>query len=101
MMTDKKGSLTILVTGINGYVAGHVTDSLLNAGYKVRGTVRSESSIQKVKKAYPDHQDRLSLVVVPDITVPGAFDEAVQGVAGVSESCHQHKISTMHLSNFN
>jgi nucleoside-diphosphate-sugar epimerase len=31
----------VLVTGIGGYVASHVADQLLKAGYKVRGTVRS------------------------------------------------------------
>lgn len=35
-----KGS-KILVTGANGFIASHVVDQFLAAGYKVRGTVRS------------------------------------------------------------
>ncbi|GKZ52116.1 hypothetical protein AbraIFM66951_000537, partial [Aspergillus brasiliensis] len=36
-----KGAL-ILVTGANGFIASHVSDQLLQMGYRVRGTVRSE-----------------------------------------------------------
>jgi len=39
----------VLVTGISGYVASHVADQLLKAGYKVRGTVRSLKNEAKVK----------------------------------------------------
>ncbi|CAD5224378.1 unnamed protein product [Bursaphelenchus okinawaensis] len=39
---------TILVTGASGYVALHCVQQLLQAGYKVRGTVRSLKNEQKV-----------------------------------------------------
>lgn len=35
-------SQPVLVTGITGYQASHVAFALLNKGYKVRGTVRSQ-----------------------------------------------------------
>jgi nucleoside-diphosphate-sugar epimerase len=75
---------TILVTGANGFIASHVVNNLLDSGYSVRGTVRSERSADGVLKLHPDHGDRLSVVVVPDMTAEGAFDEAVEGVHGVS-----------------
>lgn len=39
----------VLVTGVSGYVASHVADQLLKAGYKVRGTVRSLKNEARVK----------------------------------------------------
>lgn len=35
---------TVCVTGASGYIAGHLVAQLLEAGYKVRGTVRSLSN---------------------------------------------------------
>jgi len=56
---------------------------LMEAGFKVRGTIRSESSSERVKDAHPRHKDALSFAYVKDIAEPGAFDEAVKGVDGV------------------
>lgn len=75
---------TILVTGASGYVASHVIRQFLEAGYKVRGTVRNEASAEKVRHAHAQYADNLSFSYVKDMSVPGAFDEAVQGVDGVS-----------------
>lgn len=77
-------SQTILVTGASGFIAAHIVDSLLEQGYNVRGTVRSESTAAKVLKTHEKHAEQLSFSIVPDIAVPGAFDEAVKGVNGVS-----------------
>ncbi|HFB54674.1 MAG TPA: NAD-dependent epimerase/dehydratase family protein [Hellea balneolensis] len=41
---------TILVTGVSGYIAGHVTAGLLQRGYKVRGTVRSLKKGERVQQ---------------------------------------------------
>ncbi|QKX58246.1 uncharacterized protein TRUGW13939_05367 [Talaromyces rugulosus] len=73
---------TVLVTGANGYIAAHVIADLLSSGYRVVGTVRSQSSAEKVLSAHAVHneqdQQNLSIQIVPDITTPGAFDKAVQ-----------------------
>lgn len=71
------------MTGASGFIAAHVIRQLLEAGYKVRGTVRSQSSADKVKKAHEKYATGLSFAFVEDISVPGAFDEAVKGVDGV------------------
>lgn len=40
-------SKPILVTGASGYIAGYIIKDLLEAGHKVRGTVRSISNLKK------------------------------------------------------
>ncbi len=75
---------TILVTGGSGFVAAHVLNAFLDRGYNVRATVRSQSSADKVKKTHGHYGDKLSFAIVPDVQTPGAFDEAVKGVQGVS-----------------
>lgn len=74
----------VLVTGANGYIAARTVEAFLQAGYTVRGTVRSLTSAAPVKKALAAFGDKLSFVEVPDITAPGAFDEAVKGVDAVA-----------------
>ena len=76
---------TILVTGASGYIAAHILNDFLAAGYKVRGTVRSDSTAKKVREAHAKYADALSFAIVPDLSAPGAFDEAVKGVDGVSQ----------------
>lgn len=58
----------VLVTGANGYLALWVVERLLNAGYSVRGAVRSESKIAHLKETFKEHADKVEFVVVPDIT---------------------------------
>lgn len=74
---------TILVTGASGFVASHVIRYFLEAGFKVRGTVRSEKSAAKVREVHSKYTDALSFAFVKDISEIGAFDEAVKGVDGV------------------
>ncbi|OJJ69778.1 hypothetical protein ASPBRDRAFT_31688 [Aspergillus brasiliensis CBS 101740] len=80
-----KGSW-VLVTGVNGYVASHTADQLLQHGYRVRGTVRNLSKNQWVEDLFREKYgvDRFELVQVEDMTVPDAFDQAVKGVSGVA-----------------
>ncbi|KAL7266768.1 methylglyoxal reductase (NADPH-dependent) gre2 [Rhizina undulata] len=79
----KSGDL-ILLTGASGFVAGHVLNSLLDSGYRVRCTVRSKAKFDEILRARGNKDvDRLEYVIVQDIAQDGAFDEAVKGVAGV------------------
>lgn len=75
---------TILISGANGFVAANAIKELLTNGYAVKGQVRSEASAAKVKEAHAAYAgENLSLIIVKDITAPGAFDEAVTGVDGI------------------
>eukprot|EP00729_Bicosta_minor_P015551 gene15551-25587_t len=71
---------TICITGASGFLAGHICAQLLEAGHKVRGTVRSlanESAIGFLKQI-PGAAERLELVEA-DLMKPGSFDAAVAG----------------------
>lgn len=74
---------TILVTGASGFIAAHVLITFLEAGYNVRATVRSQTSAENIRKSHAKYLEKLSFIVVEDITKPGAFDEAVKDVDGV------------------
>jgi nucleoside-diphosphate-sugar epimerase len=59
----------VLVTGANGHAASHIIHVLLEANYRVRGTVRSEAALALVSKPFARFGDALDVVRVPDLTV--------------------------------
>ncbi|GJN94209.1 hypothetical protein Rhopal_007283-T1 [Rhodotorula paludigena] len=75
-------SQLVLVSGASGFVGTAVTLAYLEAGYRVRGTVRSQDKAdawaKKHANAFKDGQ--LEWAIVKDIAAPGAFDEAIKGV---------------------
>jgi nucleoside-diphosphate-sugar epimerase len=83
----------VLVTGANGYLATWVVKKYLEAGYSVRGTVRSLSKSAFLNDKFGHYGNRFELVVVDDITKDGAFDEAVKGVDAIA-----HTASPFHLN---
>ena len=48
---------TILITGANDYVAGHVVRELLEKGFKVRGIVQSQKAASQLRDTFPDYID--------------------------------------------
>jgi len=75
---------TLLVTGINGYIASSLGELILSKGYTLRGTSRSLDSTEPLTGgAYAPFVSRVEIIEVPNITVPGAFDKAVKGVHGI------------------
>ncbi|KAK7090237.1 uncharacterized protein [Littorina saxatilis] len=75
----------VLVTGASGYLAGHVTKQLQEAGHVVRGTVRSLKNTDKVKHLYnlcPDAKHKLELVEA-DLNKPESWEPAVSGMTYV------------------
>lgn len=66
---------TILVTGANGFIAVATVKALVEAGFKVIGTVRTESKGQYIQKLVGD---AFSYAIVPDLEKPDAFDDAVK-----------------------
>ncbi|RPA96466.1 NAD(P)-binding protein [Choiromyces venosus 120613-1] len=68
----------VLLTGASGFIASHILELLLQRGYSVRFTVRSEEKAQKLLEAHKQYRDKLDYALVGDIAQPGAFDEAVK-----------------------
>lgn len=71
---------TVLVTGIGGFLAGHIALQLLQKGYRVRGTVRdlarSAAIEQRLKKALGRETTGLSFVAA-DLLHDKGWDQAV------------------------
>ncbi|ANB11092.1 carbonyl reductase (NADPH-dependent) [Sugiyamaella lignohabitans] len=79
----------VLLTGGSGFIAAHVLDILIEKGYEVVTTVRSQQKGQKILDAHPKvSKDKLSYVIVEDIAQPGAFDEAVKSEPGFDAVIH-------------
>lgn len=74
-----------MLTGSTGFLGYIVLTELLKQGYRVRAAVRSQTKAQKILegpsvKAIAPTEEQLSFVTVPDMTAPGAYDNAVKGV---------------------
>ncbi|KDQ17955.1 hypothetical protein BOTBODRAFT_29272 [Botryobasidium botryosum FD-172 SS1] len=74
---------TVLVSGASGFIAAWIIKTLLDQGFDVRGTVRSSSKGDQLVKLFKDYGSKFSYVLVEDISLDGAFDEAVKGVDAI------------------
>ena len=57
----------VLVSGASGYIAIWVVDTLLKDGYSVRGTVRSATKGEYLKKQFAQYGDKFEYAIVEDI----------------------------------
>ncbi len=76
---------TIFVTGASGFIAQHIILQLLEAGYRVKGSVRSQEKAEAVRRSMQTHLSesadldaRLSCVDL-DLTSDDGWDEALTG----------------------
>lgn len=71
---------TILITGANGFIGFASLVQALRSGYDVKATVRRESAVDDIKSApsIKPYLDRVSFEIVPDTSVPGAFDKVLK-----------------------
>ena len=65
----------VLLSGASGFIAGHILKLLIDSGYTVVGTVRSEGKGEFLKKLYPKN---FEYAIVEDISEPNAFDAVFQ-----------------------
>jgi dihydroflavonol-4-reductase len=71
---------TVLVTGISGFIARHCAVDLLNAGYGVRGTVRSLKRSDEVRESLSRHAPVVRLEFAEaDLESEAGWDAAVRG----------------------
>ena len=71
---------TVLLTGISGYIGLHCAQQLLNAGYTVRGSVRSkikEKEVLETLKAASVNTKELSIIEL-DLTSDIGWDNAAE-----------------------
>jgi dihydroflavonol-4-reductase len=71
----------VIVTGATGFIGLHCIHQLLQKGYSVNATLRSESRKDEVKRALTDNNvsiENLELYVA-DLENDGGWDEAVSG----------------------
>lgn len=69
------------MTGASGFIAAWITLYLLEAGFRVRGTVRTAAKGAWLRNMYAERgHDAFEYVVVSDLRNTNAFDEAVVGV---------------------
>ena len=52
----------------------------------MRGTLRSRAKADAWLEAYPQYAKQLDFALVPDISAPGAFDEAIKGADYVAHT---------------
>ncbi|KAG8809845.1 methylglyoxal reductase (NADPH-dependent) gre2, partial [Serendipita sp. 399] len=78
----------VLVTGGTGFLGAAVVLRLLQDGFSVRAAIRSESKLSLFNNRFQEEIDtgKLTFSVVPDMTVSGAFHEAVKGVDAIVHS---------------
>ena len=76
---------TVLLTGITGFIAKHIAVELLNAGYTVRGSMRSTKRVQEVNASVakglkdPSLLTRLSFCEL-DLTKDTGWTDAMRGM---------------------
>ncbi|KAI9858731.1 MAG: hypothetical protein M1813_007363 [Trichoglossum hirsutum] len=80
-----RASNLVLITGTTGHLGFRTLIHALSAGYNVRAAVRSQAKANAII-SHPQIQflnpgSRLTFVIVPDLTAPNAYDEAVQDVS--------------------
>lgn len=75
---------TVLITGISGFIAKHCAVELLEAGYRVRGTVRDLSKAVAVRATLAAHADTDWLdFAEADLLADDGWAAAMQGVDSV------------------
>jgi dihydroflavonol-4-reductase len=75
---------TVLITGISGFIAKHCAVEMLDAGYGLRGTVRSLKRADEVRAALARHTDTSRLEFAQaDLESDAGWSEAVAGCAHI------------------
>jgi len=78
MNGDRSQEPAVLVTGVGGFLGGHVALQLLQHGYSVRGTIRHLTKASAVKSRFQPFEDKVSLVEA-DLDKDKGWADAVSG----------------------
>ncbi|MFL2892215.1 MAG: NAD-dependent epimerase/dehydratase family protein [Candidatus Pelagibacter sp.] len=70
----------VLLTGISGWIAKHTAIELLNAGYKVLGTIRNNNLVEQTKQTISKYTSTENLSFVElDLLKDDGWNEAAKG----------------------
>ncbi|PYI09455.1 NAD dependent epimerase/dehydratase [Aspergillus sclerotiicarbonarius CBS 121057] len=64
----------VLLTGANGFVASHILSILIDRGYAITATVRSQSKADDIIKTHPSWKQSIEFAIVADFTSEEPFD---------------------------
>lgn len=67
----------IFITGATGYIGAEVVQQALEAGYRVRLSIRRPEQADTLKNRYSEYASEIETVVIPDITKCEPFEEAL------------------------
>jgi len=73
----------VFITGATGFIGATTALHTLQAGYRVRLSVRQESQVTKLKSIYAQYADKIEFVITSDITKDDAFAGALDGVSHI------------------
>ena len=67
---------------ITGHIGFRTLVFALHAGYNIRGVVRKQDQDSRIRsqKSIKPFLDQLEIIVIPELFVRGAFDDALRGV---------------------
>ena len=70
----------IFITGSTGFIGTEVVHQALEAGYRVRLSLRKTEQEALVKQRFPNHASDIEAVIIPDITEREPFRSALKDV---------------------
>lgn len=70
----------VFITGSTGFIGSEVVAQALEAGYRVRLSVRRPDQEAVVKQGYPEYTSRIETVVVADIGKRELFENVLNDV---------------------
>jgi len=73
--------ITVLVTGVSGYIGAHVAKQAVEAGFTVKGSVRSHTHDEMLKAVLPD-------VELVELDLRGSVEEFAACFKGSRYICH-------------
>ena len=79
----------VVLTGANGFLGSHILSELLSKGFFVRSVVRSQEKANQIVRDFPSYETQMEFGIVPDMTVPGAFNEVVKSTPPFDTLLHQ------------
>ena len=82
----------VLVTDANDFIAMWLVKALLERGFSVRGTVRSEAQGAHLKQTFASYGRRLEYVIVQDIAQVSATWHRRQGPANLTQCARLYRM---------